>query len=37
VRDGKALFPRSDEVLEAGDRVIVFTERSRVPDVEKVL
>jgi trk system potassium uptake protein TrkA len=37
VRDGKALFPRSDEVLQAGDRVIVFTERSRVPDVEKVL
>ena len=37
VRDGKAVFPRSDEVLEAGDRVIVFTERSRVPDVEKVL
>jgi trk system potassium uptake protein TrkA len=37
VRDGKALFPRSDEVLQAGDRVIVFTERSRVPDVERVL
>ena len=37
VRDGQALFPRSDEVLQAGDRVIVFTERSRVPDVEKVL
>ena len=37
VRDGHALFPRSDEVLQAGDRVIVFTERSRVADVEKVL
>ena len=37
VRDGKALFPHSEEVLQAGDRVIVFTERSRVPDVEKVL
>ncbi len=37
VRDGTALFPRSDDVLEAGDRVIVFTETSRVPDVEKVL
>ncbi len=37
VRDGHALFPRSDEVLQAGDRVIVFTERSRVPAVEKVL
>ena len=37
VRDGKALFPRSDEILHAGDRVIVFTETSRVPDVERVL
>jgi trk system potassium uptake protein TrkA len=37
VRDGRAVFPRSDEVLQAGDRVIVFTESTRVPDVEKVL
>jgi trk system potassium uptake protein TrkA len=37
VREGKAVFPRSDEVLQAGDRVIVFTETSRVADVEKVL
>jgi trk system potassium uptake protein TrkA len=37
VRDGNAVFPRSDDVLQAGDRVIVFTETSRVPDVEKVL
>jgi trk system potassium uptake protein TrkA len=37
VREGRAVFPRSDEVLQAGDRVIVFTERSRVPAVEKVL
>ena len=37
VRDGQAVFPRSDEVLVAGDRVIVFTEASRVSDVEKVL
>ncbi|MFN8223819.1 MAG: Trk system potassium transporter TrkA [Gaiellales bacterium] len=37
VRDGRALFPRSDDVLLVGDRVIVFTETSRVPDVEKVL
>ena len=37
VRDGRAVFPRSDDVLQAGDRVIVFTETSRVPDVEKVL
>ena len=26
VRDGNAVFPRSDDVLLAGDRVIVFTE-----------
>ena len=37
VRDGNAVFPRSDDVLLAGDRVIVFTESSRVSDVEKVL
>jgi trk system potassium uptake protein TrkA len=37
VRDGVAVFPHSDEVLQADDRVIVFTESSRVPDVEKVL
>ena len=37
VRDGKALFPRSEDVLLAGDRVIVFTETTRVPDVERVL
>ena len=37
VRDGKAVFPRSDDILQAGDRVIVFTETSRVPAVEKVL
>jgi trk system potassium uptake protein TrkA len=37
VRDGKAIFPRGDEVLQAGDRAIVFTETSRAADVEKVL
>ncbi len=37
VRDGKAIFPHSDDVLQAGDRVIVFTESSRVADVERVL
>ena len=37
VRDGRAVFPRGDEVLQAGDRVIVFTETKRVPDVERVL
>ena len=37
VRDGKAVFPRGDEVLRPGDRVIVFTESRRVPEVEKAL
>jgi trk system potassium uptake protein TrkA len=37
VRDGKAVFPRGDEVLRTGDRVIVFTESNRVADVEKAL
>lgn len=37
VRDGHAVFPRGDEVLRPGDRVIVFTESQRVPEVEKAL
>ncbi|MDQ3067021.1 MAG: Trk system potassium transporter TrkA [Actinomycetota bacterium] len=37
VRDGDAVFPRSDEVLRPGDRVIVFTESQRVQEVEKAL
>jgi trk system potassium uptake protein TrkA len=37
VRDGTALFPHSGDVLRAGDRVIVFTEAARVPEVERVL
>jgi trk system potassium uptake protein TrkA len=37
VRDGEALFPHGDDVLEAGDRVIVFTESQRVPTVERAL
>jgi len=37
VRDGHAVFPRSDERLRPGDRVIVFTESRRVPDVERAL
>jgi trk system potassium uptake protein TrkA len=37
VRDGRAVFPRSDDVLQAGDRVIVFTEADRVGQVERVL
>jgi trk system potassium uptake protein TrkA len=37
VRNGEAVFPRSDDVLQTGDRVIVFTESQRVPEVEKAL
>jgi trk system potassium uptake protein TrkA len=37
VRGGDAIFPHGDTVLQAGDRVIVFTESSRVPSVERAL
>ena len=37
VRDGKAVFPRGDDILRAGDRAIIFTESRRVPEVEKAL
>jgi trk system potassium uptake protein TrkA len=37
VRDGDAIFPRGDDVLEVGDRVILFTESQRVPTVEQAL
>ncbi len=37
VREGTAIFPHSDDVLQAGDRVIVFTESARAADVERVL
>jgi trk system potassium uptake protein len=37
VRDGRAIFPGSDEVLRSGDRVIVFTEASRVAALERHL
>jgi trk system potassium uptake protein TrkA len=37
VRDGRAVFPRGDERLKPGDRVIVFTESQRVPEVERAL
>jgi trk system potassium uptake protein TrkA len=33
VRDGTAIFPHGGDVLEAGDRVIIFTEASDVPRV----
>jgi trk system potassium uptake protein TrkA len=37
IRDGRAIFPHSDDTLLAGDRVIVFTSTDRVADVERVL
>ena len=37
VRDGTAFFPHGDDVLTPGDRVIVFTESSRVGEVERTL
>ena len=37
VRDGRAIFPRSEDILRPGDRAIIFTESRRVPDVEKAL
>ncbi len=37
VRDGDALFPHRDDVLHAGDRVIVFTEAADAPRVVKAL
>jgi len=37
VRSGEAIFPHGDTVLEPGDRVIIFTESSRVPIVERAL
>jgi trk system potassium uptake protein TrkA len=37
VREGRAIFPHGDDVLQPGDRVIVFTESARVPTVVKAL
>jgi len=37
IRGGEPLFPHSDDVLRAGDRVIVFVESRRASIVEKVL
>lgn len=37
VRDGQAVFPHGDDVLEAGDRAIIFTPSSRVHEVERTL
>jgi len=37
VRDGRAIFPHGNDMLQPGDRAIIFTESSRVPQVEKAL
>jgi trk system potassium uptake protein TrkA len=37
VRDGAAIFPHGDDVLEAGDRVIIFTEAANAPWVVEAL
>jgi trk system potassium uptake protein TrkA len=37
VRDGTAIFPHRDDVLEAGDRVIVFTQATDADRVVKAL
>jgi trk system potassium uptake protein len=37
VRDGTAIFPHGDDVLQADDRAIIFTEASRVSLVEQRL
>jgi trk system potassium uptake protein TrkA len=37
VRDGTAIFPHRDDVLEAGDRVIVFTKATDADRVVKAL
>jgi len=37
VRNGSAIFPHGDDVLEVGDRVIVFTEAANVPWVVEAL
>ena len=37
VRDGSVIFPHGDDMLEPGDRAIIFTESSRVLEVERAL
>ena len=37
VRNGTAIFPHGDDVLEAGDRVIIFTEAANAPWVVEAL
>jgi trk system potassium uptake protein len=37
VRNGTAIFPHGNDMLEPGDRAIIFTESSRAPEVERAL
>jgi trk system potassium uptake protein len=37
VRDGDAIFPHGDDVLQPGDRVIIFTEAANAPWVVEAL
>jgi trk system potassium uptake protein TrkA len=37
VREGSAIFPHGGDMLEPGDRAIIFTESRRVPEVERAL
>jgi trk system potassium uptake protein len=37
IRNGNAIFPHGDDMLIPGDRVIIFTESARVPEVEQAL
>ena len=37
VRDGRAIFPHGEDMLLPGDRAIIFTESSRVGEVERAL
>ncbi|HEU6445127.1 MAG TPA: Trk system potassium transporter TrkA [Gaiellaceae bacterium] len=37
VRNGEAIFPHGDSMLEPGDRAIIFTEADRVREVESAL
>jgi trk system potassium uptake protein TrkA len=37
VRDGTAIFPHGEDMLEPGDRAIIFTESRRVSEVERAL
>ena len=37
VRDGTAIFPHGDDVLQPGDRAIIFTESSSATRVERAL